>query len=234
MSMSNIFTHLGGCRRRFSSASWLPLSIPLVSLLLWAATLVYASDCPPNDPSRSDCQAAANTARSPLVPLAGAVVGVFVNGVFRGETRLCPPSGNATDDKEKEEIYYTLDIRTQDKDGVARLSVSVDGEDVLWIYAQIQCSKAGVDTSAATQSIAFSVDGPNREWIILGEATTVRGYKVAPIRAWPPDPEAEFQDGMPVVVVSAMIENQVLRVPVDITLGYFRLTVRGVAEVDKT
>lgn len=36
---------------------------------------VFASDCPPDDPSRSDCQNAASTARSPLVPIAGAAAG---------------------------------------------------------------------------------------------------------------------------------------------------------------
>jgi len=184
--VSGPLAYLRQCERRYSVATCLPFSIVLASFLFWAVTLVYASDCPPG--GYADCANAATAAQSPLVPLAGAVVGVFVNGVFKGQTILRAQGGDGEDHKEKEELHYTLDIRTQDRDGVARLSVSVDGEDVLWVYAQIQCSKPDVDTSALTQSITFSVEGPNREWLVLGEATSVSGYKVAPIRAWPPNP----------------------------------------------
>jgi hypothetical protein len=54
----------------------------------------YASDCPPDDPSRSDCKSAATTARNPLVPIAGAilggaagqVIGQALSGGSKGET----------------------------------------------------------------------------------------------------------------------------------------------------
>jgi hypothetical protein len=54
-------------------------------LLGWLALFtgtVYASDCPPDDPSRADCQAAASTARNPLVPIAGGVLGGTVGGMI--------------------------------------------------------------------------------------------------------------------------------------------------------
>jgi len=49
-------------------------------LALFTGT-VYASDCPPDDPSRADCQTAATTARNPLVPIAGGVLGSAVGGL---------------------------------------------------------------------------------------------------------------------------------------------------------
>ncbi|MFQ5401665.1 MAG: hypothetical protein ACE5E7_18965 [Anaerolineae bacterium] len=60
----------------------------------------FARDCPPNDPSRSDCQGAATTARNPLVPIAGAGVGgaagwVAGQAISRGK--------NKSKEKEKEE-----------------------------------------------------------------------------------------------------------------------------------
>lgn len=50
-------------------------------LLGLAPTAVYASDCPPDDPSRGDCKSAASTARSPLVPIVGAVAGGMVGAI---------------------------------------------------------------------------------------------------------------------------------------------------------
>lgn len=44
-------------------------------LLCMLPSVAYASDCPPDDPSRQDCQSAASSARSPLTPIAGAAAG---------------------------------------------------------------------------------------------------------------------------------------------------------------
>ena len=60
------------------------LSFTLLGVLL-STGAALASDCPPDDPSRSDCKAAATTARNPLVPIAGGVAGT-VGGLVGGQT----------------------------------------------------------------------------------------------------------------------------------------------------
>ena len=72
-----------------------------VWLVLWVGT-AHASDCPPDDPSRSDCQAAASTARNPLVPIAGGVGG-GVAGELIGRTVGKGEKGDDEDEKGKEE-----------------------------------------------------------------------------------------------------------------------------------
>ena len=55
------------------------------SVLIWLfyfASVAYARDCPPNDPSRSDCAAAATTAQNPLVPAAGTIGGAGTSVVI--------------------------------------------------------------------------------------------------------------------------------------------------------
>lgn len=63
----------------------------LLAWLVLLAGTAYASDCPPDDPSRSDCKAAATTARNPLVPIAGGVAGgvagEVIGRVIRGGRR---------------------------------------------------------------------------------------------------------------------------------------------------
>lgn len=56
-------------------ARWVAAFAFLAVWLVLVASTAHASDCPPDDPSRSDCQAAATTARNPLVPIAGGVGG---------------------------------------------------------------------------------------------------------------------------------------------------------------
>lgn len=50
--------------------------------LFYFASVAYARDCPPNDPSRADCAAAATTAQNPLVPAAGTVGGAGTSVVI--------------------------------------------------------------------------------------------------------------------------------------------------------
>ena len=50
--------------------------------LFYFASVAYARDCPPNDPSRADCAAAAQTAENPLVPATGTVAGTATSVVI--------------------------------------------------------------------------------------------------------------------------------------------------------
>ena len=55
------------------------------SFALWVfyfANVVYASDCPPNDPSRADCANAAQTANNPATPAAGTLGGTTTSIVI--------------------------------------------------------------------------------------------------------------------------------------------------------
>lgn len=62
-------------------------------------TAAHASDCPPDDPSRSDCKSAASTARSPLVPIAGAAAGAGAGWVV---TKVLDPGARTEADGEQE------------------------------------------------------------------------------------------------------------------------------------
>jgi hypothetical protein len=207
--VSGPLAYLRRCERRYSIATCLQLSSVLASVLFWAVTFVYASDCPPNDADRSDCQRAADTARSPLVPLAGAIAGVFVNGALISRTRLQPVSGDGNgkeENKEKEETEYTLDVRTQD----LRTTLTADGEDVLWIYGQVRCNKPEIDVGALTSALTFDSQGSNASWLRLEELQMVSGFKAARARAWPPTADAQLEQGSPTVIVTTVIDgNQV-------------------------
>lgn len=63
-------------------------------------TVAYASDCPPDDPSRSDCKSAASTARSPLVPIVGAAAGAGAGWVV---SKVLEPGEKTESDGEPEQ-----------------------------------------------------------------------------------------------------------------------------------
>jgi hypothetical protein len=83
--------------------------------LALAPDVAQASDCPPDDPSRADCIAAASTARSPLVPIAGAAAGgiaawVVDNILDRGDSTTTDETETETeepvDDEREEDIKH--------------------------------------------------------------------------------------------------------------------------------
>jgi hypothetical protein len=204
-------------QRDFLSGTWLLLNNLAVSFLLVWAGIAYASDCPPNDPSRLDCQGAASTARSPLVPLAGAIAGVLVNGRLISRTRLQPPSRNGDGDKgddDEEPTEYTLDIRTQDQ----RTTLLPDDEDSLWIYGQVRCNKPEVDTASLTSSLTFGKEGPNAEWLKMDEPKMYSGFKAVCVHARPPYDEAQLINGDPMVRVSTTIDGNEISGPVTLTI----------------
>src|SRR5688572_19710346 len=131
-------------------------------LTLSVARAVYASDCPPDDPSRADCASAASVARNPLVPIAGAGLGLVlvtvVNGVVvsRREVPAAEPVPAGATTEGQEPTRYTLDVQTPG----ARTRLDTDGEDTLIITAVVRCSRAGMNTEAMTRALAFAVEGP--------------------------------------------------------------------------
>jgi hypothetical protein len=91
-----------GCGPRLTI--WLPLLGFVLGWLLVLAAPAHASDCPPDDPSRSDCSAAASTARNPLVPIGGSVVGGVVgNVVGRGRGGSDDPTAQEPEVEDDEE-----------------------------------------------------------------------------------------------------------------------------------
>lgn len=64
--------------------------------------VAFARDCPPSDASRSDCKAAATTARNPLVPIAGAGAG-GVAGWVAGQAISRRANGGKEEKEEQEE-----------------------------------------------------------------------------------------------------------------------------------
>lgn len=81
-------------RRHFSWRVRLLLAAGLALLCWLLAGTAFASDCPPDDPSRSDCAAAATAAQNPLVPIAGGLAGTVAGGLAgnklkKGEKEEC-------------------------------------------------------------------------------------------------------------------------------------------------
>lgn len=109
---------------------------------------------------------------------------------------------------------YELDIRTQDD----RTSLNADGEDILWVYAQVRCNKPEINTEALTAGLTFTAEGADAKWLNLGTPQRTNGFKTVPVRAWPPSQEAQLSEGKGTVVVSAMIEGNKIDGPVKLDL----------------
>ena len=116
--------------------------------------------------------------------------------------------------KEQEPKEYELDIRTQDD----RTSLNTDGEDFLWVYAQVRCNKPEVDTEPLTSSLTFTAEGTDAKWLGLGSPQRTNGFKSVPVRAWPPSANAQLSEAKATVMVSAVIEGHPVSGPVTITL----------------
>jgi hypothetical protein len=117
--------------------------------------------------------------------------------------------------KEQEPKEYELDIRTQDD----RTSLTTDGEDLLWVYAQVRCNKPEVDTEALTAALTFTADGADANWLSLGSSQRTNGFKSVPVRAWPPSEKAQLAEGKARVMVSAIIEGSKVSGPAELELG---------------
>ncbi|MBF6650993.1 hypothetical protein [Methylobacter sp. BlB1] len=116
--------------------------------------------------------------------------------------------------REEEPKEYELDIRTQDD----RTNLTTDGEDLLWVYAQVRCNKPEVNTEALTSGLAFTAEGTDSKWLLLGAPQSTNGFKAVPVRAWPPSEDAQLAEGEAKVTVSAVIETKRISGPVTIRL----------------
>jgi len=150
----------------------------------------------------------------------GTIITVLVNGVVIAQTILGPKDGEATEPGE-EPTKYALDIRVQDQERVQRTNLAADDQDLLWIYAHVRCSDPDVDTQALTEAIAFTKQGPNASWLVLGEAQMRGGFKTVPVRARPPSQEAVLSGDGATVLVSALIEGRRVSGPVDLQLEHY-------------
>ncbi len=81
----------------------LALTVILAASLTMIVASVYASDCPPDDPSRADC---ANAAPSPIVPVAAAAAGAIMAARRRPQktTKEPPPPPGKTPRELREDV----------------------------------------------------------------------------------------------------------------------------------
>ncbi len=92
----------------------------------------------------------------------------------------------------EEQASYTMDVRTEDE----RTSIAADGEDRMWVYAKIMCSKASVNAQGLTSAISFTFGGSKyAEWMSIKSTQSHSGYKAVLIACTPPTPETEIEDG---------------------------------------
>ncbi|MBI5685813.1 MAG: hypothetical protein HZC54_12125 [Verrucomicrobia bacterium] len=146
---------------------------------------------------------------------AATVISGLVNGalIFQRPTRK-PPG----EDSGEEETRYTMDVRTEGE----RTQLIADGEDRLWIYAQISCNKPSVDSRALTQAIGFSFGGSKyADWMKTLSTQFTGGYKAVLVAAKPPTENAEVEEGATVTVnVSGRTaDGEEFEVPVKLDLS---------------
>lgn len=147
---------------------------------------------------------------------------ILVNGVPIGQAILRPKNGNGKEEEE-ERAEYTLNISTQDAEKVQRTYVGADDEDFIWVYAQVSCNKPEINTASITRAMVFTKEGPDAPWVVLGEPRMVQGYKVVAVKSRPPFPDAELTSEQATVAVSATIEGEQIRGPVDISIYLYRV-----------
>ncbi|MBI4789244.1 MAG: hypothetical protein HY782_19600 [Chloroflexi bacterium] len=87
--------------------------------LFYFASVAYARDCPPDDPSRSDCAAAAQTAQNPAVPATGTVTGagtsVVIDRIRKGRKRPKPLTKPPREYGDKPNVWDPPEIEQQNK-----------------------------------------------------------------------------------------------------------------------
>jgi hypothetical protein len=143
------------------------------------------------------------------------IVTVLVNGTTIARTVLRSKDGEGKKE-ENEKTEYTLDIRTQDE----RTTLTADGEDRLWIYAKLTCSKPSVSSQSLTAGINFSFGGEYANWMSIKQIQFKDGYKAGQLAAEPPSAEAEIKEGanVTVSVSGSTAEGEPIEAPVTIEL----------------
>jgi len=130
--------------------------------LVFLPTTALASDCPPEDLSRSDCRAAASTARSPLVPIAGAAAGAGAGWV--ASKVLDREPGEGKDEKSKKNPCAADEGRLSEAETEvatitaihAALTDMLEAMNTSWENTrQAALWRAGVDLAFIAQSIVM-------------------------------------------------------------------------------
>lgn len=151
-------------------------------------------------------------------PLGAGVAAVVISALINGLVVLQrPPRKPPGDERTEDDTEYRLEIRTEDK----RTDIAADGEERLCIYAQVTCNKPELSTAEMTDSIRFTAEAPNVDWLKLGAPQMVSGSKAISIRARPPYEDAELLDDSACVRVSAIISGEPVSVPVKLQLLYY-------------
>ncbi|MDZ4403183.1 hypothetical protein [Prosthecobacter sp.] len=121
-------------------------------------------------------------------------INVLVNGslVFQQPGKPGPDG--------EEPTQYTMDIRTEDQ----RTSLGADGEDRLWMYAKVMCSKASVNAQGLTNAISFTFGGSKYAgWMSINSTQAHSGYKAVLLACTPPSPDVDIEEGAKVIVTVA-------------------------------
>jgi hypothetical protein len=140
----------------------------------------------------------------------GPIVGVFVVILIFKQLSKAAQGNEGSQSTE-----YLLHVRTVDE----RTGLNADGQDVLWIYAIALCTNPAVDSVALTSSLKFTPQGSNASWLVMDvEPQMVEGFKVVPVRAWPPQSDSQLLPEGPTVVASAAVGGNVLSGSVQISL----------------
>lgn len=181
-------------------------------LLLWLCVpgIARADDCAQDWRRAEDCLRSPGFAQG-IATGAGTIITILVNGATVAQSFGPSREGEEGDE---EPPRYTLDIRT---DGM-RTTLLADGEETLWLYAQVRCDKPEVDTASLTAGLRFVAVGPNSDWLLLGPSQPSGGFKAVPVRARPPSPTAQLLDPTATVAVSGLIEGELAQGPVELTL----------------
>lgn len=188
----------------------------LILLLFWglAAFLLSASlacaDDFLRDPTRLQ-DGLRTTGWAPVIAgTAATVVTILVNGSVILQTSL----GDDELEPGEEPTKWDLDITTENN----RSTLYADGDDMLWIYAQVLCNKPAKRPGLVTKGIRFGVGGTHADWITLGRPTMSGGRKAIRIKAAPPTPDSELTDENFTILVTATIEGKSMTGPVELTL----------------
>ena len=195
----------------------------LAFFLLFAAPALFADDCARDWRRAEDCLRTPGFAQG-LGTGVGVIATVLVNGAAIATIVLSPPqtvsqgaSGGEGGDGQPQDPpkQYFLNILTQDY----RTSLKTDGQDSLWVYAQVSCSDPNVDTTGLTAAVHFHAAGDNAAWLIPGAPTRNGGYAAIEVRAQPPAPGAQLAGAGAAVVASTMIEGTVVSGTVPLQLA---------------
>jgi hypothetical protein len=161
---------------------------------------------------------------------AATVISALVNGALVFQ-RVTPPPVTAAvaatrgdDGPAEEPARYTMDVRTEGE----RTSIRADGDDRLWVYAKLTCSKPAVSSASLTNGIALSFAGEHARWMRGEQTQLTGGFKAFQLAARPPSPDAELPDdaAVTVTVSGSTAEGEPIDVPVELELeGELRLKV---------